>query len=361
MRTDGPRADLGSSPPDLASRLESYCRGEHGFDPQCRVRGLRPLTGGWECEVHAFDLDGVPGSAPPLPPLVLRLYDGDGAAEKADREFGCLTRLYDLDYPVPLVFRRERTGGVLGRPFLIMERIAGDVLGALFPRMGPEEREALLDRLCTLFARLHALPPDDFAPIVPLLDPADPLAAWERIRRSLAATLAEHDLPGFRPVLEWLDRRDDVLACRRLSPAHLDFHPYNVLRTPGDRLVVLDWTAFAVTDFRVDLAWTLVLAHSFEGEILRARLLRGYEEARGGKVAGIETFEVIACLRRLTDLVVSLAKGARARGMRPEAVAAMRRMRGAHRRVHELLTDRTGLGVPEVERLLADLGAHPPG
>lgn len=356
-----PRPDSAALPADLSSRLEAYCRGEHCFDPDCRVRGLRRMPGGWECEVYAFDLDGVAGIAPPLPPLVLRLYAGDGSGEKADREFGCLKCLYDLGYAVPLVYRRERTGRLLGPPFMIMERIEGEVLGALLPRVGPEEREVLLDRLCELFVRLHELPPDDFAPIVPPFDRADPLAASRRIRRSLAETITEHDIPGFLPVLAWLDRQEDALASRRLSPAHLDFHPYNVLRVPQGRLVVLDWTAFTVTDPRVDLAWTLMLAHSFEGADLRARLLQGYEKAAGAAVVDLAPFEVIACLRRLTDLVVSLSKGTDARGMRPEAITAMRRMSGAHRRVYELLRDRTALRVPEVEQLLRDLGARSSG
>jgi aminoglycoside phosphotransferase (APT) family kinase protein len=236
-----------------------------------------------------------------------------------------------------------------------MERIEGEVLGALLPRMRPEERERELDRLCRLLFRLHALPAEDFHDLVPGIDPSDPLEPIRRVRRSLTRAITEHHLVGFRPVLDWLASREASLACPRLSAAHLDFHPYNVIRSPDDRLTVLDWTAFTVTDARLDLAWTLVLAHSFEGERLRTRILRGYEAAAGAKVCEIDAFEVTACVRRLVDLLVSLESGPEARGMRPDAVSAMRKMEGAHRRVYELLRDRTGIGVPEAEKMLAEL------
>lgn len=346
---------------DFASRLERYCRGRAGFAPDCRVGGLRRMPGGWESEVHAFELEGVAASGTPLPPLVLRLYAGTGAGETATKESRCLRRLRGLEYPVPRVIRCEATGEDLGRPFLIMERVEGEVLGALLPRAVPAEREALLARFCRLFARLHELPSDEFRKIVPPIDRTDPQAPGSRALHALAESVARHSIPGFRPALGWLEERRNSLACPRLSPVHLDFHPYNVLRTPSDRLVVLDWTGFGLSDSRLDLAWTLVLAHSFEGPAYRERLLRGYEAATGASVAGIEPFEAVACLRRLIDLTVSLSGQGEARGLRPEAVAAMRRMVGAHRRVYELLLARIGVRVPEVEQCLADLGTRPIG
>ena len=68
----------------------------------------------------------------------------------------------------------------------------------------------------------------------------------------------------------------------------------------------------------------------------------------------LDWFEVAACGKRLFSVVVSLVAGPEALGMRPEAVALMRKQFGALRNVYQLFTGRTGLRLRDVERLLAE-------
>jgi hypothetical protein len=117
--------------------------------------------------------------------------------------------------------------------------------------------------------------------------------------------------------------------------------------------VVIDWTGFAVTDFRFDLAWTLLLTFSYSGRSMRDTILSEYERLIVAKVANIELFEVFASTRRIFDVCVSLSEGAQKLGMRPEAIEAMTSQMGATRRVYELLSNRTGLVLPDVERILS--------
>ena len=65
-------------------------------------------------------------------------------------------------------------------------------------------------------------------------------------------------------------------------------------------------------------------------------------------------FEVYACLKRLYSVVASLTYGPETLGMRPAAGAIMRRQLGASKRVYDLLLDRTGITVPEVEEIVKD-------
>jgi len=51
---------------------------------------------------------------------------------------------------------------------------------------------------------------------------------------------------------------------------------------------------------------------------------------------------------------VSLSGGADKQGMRPEAVALMKQSAGPLRNVGAFLYDRTGITIPEVERLLSN-------
>ncbi len=119
--------------------------------------------------------------------------------------------------------------------------------------------------------------------------------------------------------------------------------------------MVIDWTGFAVSDSRFDLAWTLVLTHAYLGPLWRNRLLWEYERLAGRDVKALECFEVFACARRLIDLSVSLLDGAQKMGMRSEAVAAMRQDRFSFENVYELLVERTGICIKEVEDLISSL------
>ena len=66
-------------------------------------------------------------------------------------------------------------------------------------------------------------------------------------------------------------------------------------------------------------------------------------------------FDVAACLKRLFSVVVSLSDGAEKLGMRPGAEAVMKQQIGALESVYDLLLERTGIRVAEVERLLVSL------
>jgi hypothetical protein len=114
---------------------------------------------------------------------------------------------------------------------------------------------------------------------------------------------------------------------------------------------VVDWTQVDVSDSRFDLAWTLLLVSTYEGRVWYERILHEYERLAGVKVEQLAFFEVFACLKRLYSVVASLTYGPETLGMRPETAAIMLQQLGASKRVYDLLLERTGIKVPEVEEL----------
>jgi aminoglycoside phosphotransferase (APT) family kinase protein len=115
-----------------------------------------------------------------------------------------------------------------------------------------------------------------------------------------------------------------------------------LVKTDGGAAVI-DWTNFAVTDPRFDLAWTFVLAYAHGWQDARSQILEGYQRQAGKQVEQIEAFEAIACARRLFDVTISLTQGAQRLGMNAQAVESMRANMEAYRRVHHLFVERTGL------------------
>ena len=110
-----------------------------------------------------------------------------------------------------------------------------------------------------------------------------------------------------------------------------------------------------VADPRMDLAWTLLLMSTYGNPEARGIILDEYERIADHKVNQIEYFEVIASLRRLFSILVSLSAGADKLGMRPEAVAMMKQQAKHVENVYSILRDRTGIDVPEVEAIILDL------
>ena len=337
---------------DMQQRLQDYCVRAFPERQEVRVGNLAPVGGGWETEIHAFDVESEAGREG----LILRLYPGEGSAAKAAHEYRSMGQLYAGGYPVPRVLALEGDGSTLGRPFILMERIDGEVLWPLLMGAAGDERQRLLTLFCELFLRLHRLDWRPFAGDGARYEQDGPTYAFvDAWLGEARAAVARFSLPGFERLVDWLQERRDLLPCPEPSVVHWDFHPFNILLRADGSPAVIDWAGCQVTDARLDLAWTLLLMSTHAGAEWRDPILHEYERLAGARVDQIELFEVLACARRLFDVTVSLSEGAERLGMRPEAAALMRQQREPLQRVYDLLRVRTGLRLAAVEAALASL------
>lgn len=333
---------------ELHGRLQEVCAAIFAHKANARVVDLRQLTDGWETEVYAF---GLEADAAPRENLILRMYPGHDAHDKSEREFTTLQQLYKTGYPVPRVIALNRDSEAMGKPFVIMELIDGQPLGAVLLQADESRQQKLLRQFCELFVQLHLI---DWRPLVPdvaRVEREHTLENWLADARNKAR---EACMPDFDPIVDWLEVRAAQIHTSRMSVLHRDFHPYNVLLREDGHAVVIDWGAAGLGDFRFDLAWALLLAYAHASPALRDQILAEYTRNAPYAVEHIAYFEVMACLRRLFDIAVSIQEGAAARGMRPEAVELMKQDAGPIASVHELLVDRTGIAIPLIENTLAE-------
>ena len=338
--------------------LQAYYRAKYPDQPGILVSDLTDITTGWECEVYAFHLEWrlPPGGGSQSGPLgedcVLRLYTGDDRREKSEKEFFILSRLAKANYPVPRVTLLEKDHSPFEKPFIIMEKINGrEMSGAMHDAL-PAGQKALLIQFCALSVRLHQLDWRLFAPIAPGDPGADPYYSIDLVLDYGRVTLARYPSAGFLPLIDWLAARRDSLACARPALAHFDYHPGNLLVREDGSVVVIDWTASTILDPRMDLGWTLLLTSIYAGKSFRDAFLKGYERLSGSRVKQVEIFEVIACLRRLTDILVSVQVGPEKLGMRPGAADLMKQQAGPLQKVYDLLLSHTAIRIPEIESLI---------
>jgi len=327
--------------------LEQYLKAKCSDKPALKILRLNKIADGWESDNHVLTVEYGDISRT-REEWVWRIYSGEGNREKAILEFTSMEKLLAANYPVPRVFLLEADNPPIDRPFIMMEYIQGEVMWRLLDNSSVEKQKQLLDEFCRLYFQLHKLDWKLFNDSLPTGDPYFFIDQWLTEARETIQRFPDFDAS---PFLDWITAHRDVLACERPSPIQQDFHPGNILVRSDGSAMVIDWAHFAVSDFRFDLSWTLVLAHAHGWAGMRDLILQGYERHLGKPVEQIEVFEAIACARRLFDLTISLTFGPEHLGMTTQAIDSIRSYMDAHRRVHRLFVERTGLHVKAFDEL----------
>jgi aminoglycoside phosphotransferase (APT) family kinase protein len=337
---------------DLQARLKTYYVEDLGYPPGTQISNVENIQAGWESDIFAFDLQYGGESSLQSLDLILRIYPGEDAHEKSEREFHSLKLLDRAGYPVPGALFLERQNSPFGQPFIIIERIPGQVLWPLLFSSQGDINLDLLNSFIGLFVNLHQL---DWQPFNENLIRNANLESAGIIKTQLGLWrdfYQQFPLPDFLPVFDWLEVHQQELRVSKPAVLHWDFHPENIILRPDDAMVVIDWTGLQVSDPRFDLAWTLMLVTAYEGSNWRKLLLETYERKAGEPIEQLEFFDVAACLRRLYSIAVSVTAGAEQMGMRPGAEATMKNQLEPLRKVYELLLDRTAIIIPMVETWL---------
>ena len=355
VTTSGPAGD-----PGIERSLLSACRRAFPTLTDLRIDDLTRISDGWECEVYSFVLTGAESGEPRRSDLILRVYPDAGGEAKAGGEHDVVRRLHRAGFAVPAMLALGREDGPAGRPFVVMERIVGPVLGSRLSAATDGRREELLDRFCRLLAGLHAL---DWRPHVaePGRYSADGhVARWVDWADGMLRRFGRSE---FDPAVAWLRRRAADVRCERLSVTHGDYHCWNVLlRERDDALFVIDWTQAGISDYRFDLGWTLVLMRTNFGREMRDATLAGYERASGRAVPDPDFFEAAAALRRAASIAIALTAGPESLGMRPEAAGKMRDPAGHLATALAVLREPTGVTLPDAVALIEIVGdANAPG
>jgi aminoglycoside phosphotransferase (APT) family kinase protein len=317
--------------------------------PGATISDLQFVTSGWESDVYTFTLH-FPTDAPKA--FVLRPYLGGGATEKSIREARGLGQLYQAGYPVPAILLGETDSSVLGRPFIIMEKLEGRPLWPVLSEATTSRASHLLDRFGSLLARLHQL---DWRPFTEQGDlyEANPAAILDELLTSLRRLYMQFDVKGFLAIVDWLEsHKSDIIV--QPAVVHLDFHANNVFLCHDDHLAVIDWTQVAVSDYRADLTWTLMIMGDYGQPQWGERILQAYSLAKS-PVTDLGYFNVITYTKLLASTVISMRDSPEKLGMRPQTVDSIVQQAPILKRLSQRIRDITGLAVPEVEVFLSQI------
>lgn len=121
------------------------------------------ISEGWETEIYSFDVDYESAGERRHEPLILRIFPGQGTGPQAAIEYGAMKRLHRAGYPVPLVLHQRGEDSLFGKPFILMERIAGEPLWSFMLRPETDHKQQLLDQFCGRFVRKRGVARSNFA------------------------------------------------------------------------------------------------------------------------------------------------------------------------------------------------------
>jgi len=327
----------------LAERLVPYLESLYPDRSSLSVTNLDEINMGWETELYTFEVDSTKDGDQIKEHRVLRVFQGESAGRKSAKESSLMRKLGEAGYPVPRVYSHEVSGEVIGKPFILMERIQGTTLDAAYRNETPEELQRGLSRLIRLFVRLHRLD------VTPFKDIPDLPCHDDHIQDSLDwyGRTARGQLSWLRPVVDWLTERKPCIDAVPPSLVHMDYHGMNVMLREDGSEAVIDWGASSIGDHRMDLGWTMLLYTTFGGGMFRDPILTEYIHQSGKEAKGIEYFEVMAAARRIIDFATTMEGGVDSAGLKPQVVEIMKESKEHYHRVHDVLTARTGIRLDE--------------
>lgn len=280
--------------------------------PGYHIAHVRCLHGGVDAATHRVDLVASPippsaataADAPPRRSLILRRY-GSGTLSwnpcAPERLWHILTLLSDtrlgIAAPQPLLLDATRREGPaaeparpsLGAPTLLMSYIPGK------STLAPRDVRRFVHGLAGGLAKIHAVP-GDYRGLSHLPSPADQL---DRVLKAARECPELRTVPQGTAIARVLAATDGRRLVRRPVLLHGDYWAGNVLWDRGELCAVIDWdqaergeAGYDVSYCRVDLA--LLFGADVADEFLHA-----YEQAAGGAVRDLPTWDLLAASRAL--------------------------------------------------------------
>ncbi len=241
----------------MKSTLETYLRAALQQKENLKVEELQRINQGNSNRMVGFTLSWRENGSTRTRKYILRMPPEKSIMEpyQPASEYHLLKALKRTAVPVPGVLLLEEDESVLGKPFLIMEKMGGDTLSIAYHAMLPEKKKKLSWEYARTLAEIHStdwrklgLPAEDA--------PGDTsrFAAAE-LWKCRARLQAVKGIP--RQILENVLNKleENIPQSGELTLIHGDYNVGNVLFSGDEIVAVLDWEIAGIGVPALDLGW----------------------------------------------------------------------------------------------------------
>jgi aminoglycoside phosphotransferase (APT) family kinase protein len=277
---------------EIGPRLTEWLRTKLPDADEVRVEGLDRVTFGHSAEMMVLTVVARRGATEERQEVVLRLRPRPPALLEPynlERQFDILRGLTDTDVPAPRALWLENSGEVLGRPFLVMNRVAGSVYEMETP---PDATSQRIRQMCKSMAeQLAAIHSVDLSKTgLGALDDGTThldreIDHWanemHRVQRGT--------LPALERLLQGL-RATRPAPCPTITLVHGDAKPGNFAFVDDNVSAVFDWEMTTVGDPLTDIGWMELLwmqpvgITSHDAALTIDEFIQCYQAASGIKV-----------------------------------------------------------------------------
>ena len=268
-----------------------------------RVSNFEELTEGWETDIYSFTIAYEQSGQTKMKEYVIRFYFGEGQNHQAEKEFNTMRLVRKQHLGVPEVLMVQLENSIFGQAFIIMDKIMGPTMADLVKSISHKETRRELSTMANNFVQLHAIKP------VAIFSQHKGLNGnyLSGLLEAMETTVKKYDIKEFLPILEILQNGVAKVDRVHITLIHNDFHPQNILvQNDSVKHFIIDWSFAAVGDFRLDLAWTMLLIGTMVGREYRADFLKAYEDASGMKVNHFRFFEILKLSQRMLTILTWL-------------------------------------------------------
>jgi aminoglycoside phosphotransferase (APT) family kinase protein len=266
---------------DFRSRLAAFLTSAAGGSTE--ILALKPIAGGASRETWTLDAHITAGPEAGQHALVLRMDLASSMnpdALERTQEYALLAVAHDAGVLAPRPRYLDPDGTALGRPFLLMDRVEGESIGARVVRRPDfaEARKRLPQHMAQQLARIHSIDTSTSGLEMLPRPPAGCTPAQHAIDavRTQLKTIGVHS-PALEFGVRWLEQHAPAHTEQVLI--HGDFRIGNLIVGPEGLRAVIDWEFAHIGDSHEDLAWPCVRDWRF-----------GNDAAHLGGVSDLEPF-----------------------------------------------------------------------
>lgn len=281
----------------LTLRLENYLNSTEFREPTLnRVRVIKlELYGrqGLSNTIYTLEVEDTRGFTREL---ILRVYPGDG--KKALKEFRILNLLHDKGIPVPKVYAFDESGEVLGKPFIIMEKIQ---------QSNPPDGYVFIDAAAKSLVGIHSVTSNEIKDILKVKK-GYPICDLKEIEGLMVVSmLTSLGKPWvFTKIFNYAKKLESDRIEFRLRLIHGDYGFDNIIYSDG-KAYVIDWENAEIAEPTFDVAYAYNFLE-FDDEIsgrtdrkLSEAFIESYERY-GGTILEFQFYRKLAALKLLAIL-----------------------------------------------------------
>jgi len=278
---------------DVKQRLEAYLKSRYPKRHELKVTELEQLSGGLSYETYLFTTSWKGARDPRSESLVLRMEPEEGPTPPYDikPQYYIMKKAHGTNVLVPKARWLETNSKVLGKPFMVMEKIEGGRFDVDYGEH-PEHRVQLKKDFLEQAVNIHKL--DWKALGLSVLGVPENNRQYAEKEITRWEWVFENNKYRPEPILleliAWM--RKNIPPAERTTICHGDYNPRNFLTRDGRIVVTLDWEIVGIGDPVSDIGWHYVQVQigrdgwlgTLNWEWDEKDYLRSYEKMAGVKI-----------------------------------------------------------------------------